>query len=420
MKILVNAYACNPYKGSEEGVGWGWVRMIAQKHEVHVLVAAYHRDDIERYLAAHPDEAGRMHFYYPTPRPWHYRPTPGWKKIEHSMLKPIMNYAYRLWLVDAYRMAKHLHEEHRFDLAHQLTYVGFRFPGYLWKLDIPFVWGPLGGLENTPWRFLPAMGLKGAVYYSGRNVINTLHKLTLITPRLAFAKAGPGVIAATDSIAKEIDRWYGVPATVISEIGPPELKADGTTGRKEGEPFRLSWSGEHLPGKALPLLLEALAVFPAETDWRLDILGTGPLTEQWKRTAGKLGIAERCVWHGKLPRDEAVGTVHDSHVFVITSMKDLTSTVLLEALSQGVPVVCPDHCGFSNVVTPECGIKIGVDDIRSFVDRLGKALLSLESDEPARRAMARGALDRIAVYTWEAKAKQLEAVYRDVMRKETA
>ncbi len=47
--------------------------------------------------------------------------------------------------------------------------------------------------------------------------------------------------------------------------------------------------------------------------------------------------------------------------FVITSLKDLTSTVLLEALAQGVPVICPDHCGFADVVTGECGLKIPME-----------------------------------------------------------
>ena len=33
LKILISAYACNPYKGSEEGVGWGWVTAIARRGE---------------------------------------------------------------------------------------------------------------------------------------------------------------------------------------------------------------------------------------------------------------------------------------------------------------------------------------------------------------------------------------------------
>ena len=144
-KILVSTYACNPYKGSEEGVGWGWVRTISKYHELYVIAAAYHRRDIEKALSNDPALSAHVHFFYVPHKPWHYLPTRGWKFIENSIFKPIMNYAYRLWQRDAYALAKELHGQYHFDLVHQITYVGFRFPGHLWKLDIPFVWGPIGG-----------------------------------------------------------------------------------------------------------------------------------------------------------------------------------------------------------------------------------------------------------------------------------
>lgn len=37
MKILVSAYACEPGKGSEPGVGWSFVNELAKKHNVTVL-----------------------------------------------------------------------------------------------------------------------------------------------------------------------------------------------------------------------------------------------------------------------------------------------------------------------------------------------------------------------------------------------
>ena len=38
MKILIIAYACEPDRGSEEGVGWNVTYNLAKKgHEVHVV-----------------------------------------------------------------------------------------------------------------------------------------------------------------------------------------------------------------------------------------------------------------------------------------------------------------------------------------------------------------------------------------------
>ncbi len=417
LKVLVCAYACNPFRGSEEGVGWGWVRAISEYHDLFIITAEFHRTDIEKALSEEPRLSGHIKFFYVPHRPWHYAPTRGWAFIESSVLKPVMNYAYRAWQRDAYKLANRLHVENKFDLAHQLTYVGFRFPGHLWKLNIPFVWGPIGGLENTPWKFLPGLGLSGCIYYAGRNVINSFHKRFLSGPKLAFRKARGGVIAATEGIRKEIRSWYGEEGEVICEIGPPSAIAEKYSVRAAGEPLKLSWSGQHLPGKALPLLLRALKGLPEDVIWQLDILGEGPCTRRWQRLASRLGIHEECRWHGRVERSEAIEIVHRSHIFVITSLKDLTSTVLLEALSQGVPVICPDHCGFSNVVTEECGIRVPLKSPRQFEHDLAIAIKKLADNEEKRRHLAKGALQRILDFSWEKKAELVDMIYEKAVSK---
>ena len=416
MKVLACAYACNPFHGSEEGVGWGWINAIAQHHEVWVLTAAYHRRDVEEAVRRQPEMRGRIHFAYVEEKPWHYRPTPAWIRIENSIIKPIMNWAYVSWLIGAFVLGRQLHREIDFDLVHQVTYVGFRFPGHLWKLGIPFVWGPIGGLENTPWWLLPTMGPRGAMYYGARNVVNSMHRRFLRQPRKAFAAAGPGAIAATGSIQREIRRWYGVDSEVICEIGLPPETVDKCTLRAKGEPLRLAWSGRLLPGKALNLLLRALAHVPDTTDWRLDIYGDGPCAVTWQRLAAQLGIGSRCTWHGQVSRAEALAGLQSAHLFVTTSLKDLTSTVILEALANGVPVVCPDHCGFADVVNEHCGIRIPIGNVREFESGLSRVIVVIARDEAMRRRLAEGALRRARDFSWETKAEAIDRVYARVLR----
>lgn len=412
LKVLVSAYACNPYKGSEEGVGWGWVNAVAKYHDLSVITAEFHRKDIEKAISNNGSSNQKIRFHYVPEKPWHYAPTKGWRLIENSTLKPIMNWAYLQWEKDAFRIGAQLHDQVRFDLVHLITYVGFRFPGYLWKLDIPFVWGPIGGLENTPWRFLPKLGVTGCIYYTLRNIRNSFHRRFLSRPKLAFKKARGSVIAATSGIRDEIYRWYGIESTVIAEVGPPPFIGSNYSKRKSGDPLKLAWSGLHLPGKALPFLLHSLNRLCGTINFHLDILGTGPCANKWQRLAHKLNIGKRCTWHGWLPRNQALEWVHQAHIFVITSIKDLTSTVLLEALSLGVPVICLDHCGFANVVTSECGIKIPVGTPRQIEADLAAAITKLYNNEEKRRRLARGALQRITEFSWENKAKMVNSIYQ--------
>jgi len=322
---------------------------------------------------------------------------------------------YRIWQRDAFLVGGALHQKFGFDLIHVITYVGFRVPGPFYRLDIPLVWGPIGGLENTPWRFLLWLGPYGALYYACRNIINTLHKRFLNLPKQAFRAADGGIIAATASIRREVKRWYGAESVVICEIGTITSVDRNHSQRSSDEPLCISWSGQHLPGKALPLLIEALAQLPLRVKWSLAILGTGPCTEKWRRYAKRLRIDRNCHWHGQVSRAEAVKIVHDSHVFVTTSLKDLTSTVVVEAMAQGVPIVCPDHCGFSDAVDKSCGLKLPVEKPWEFVAALSQAIELLYNDEAQRCRLAIGALDRVRTFSWEEKARRLNEVYRRQM-----
>jgi glycosyltransferase involved in cell wall biosynthesis len=412
LTVLVHAYACNPRYGSEEGVGWGWVTAIARHHDLHVLTAAYHEADIEAALDADPELRKAIKFHYVPHRPWHYHPTPLWKRIEASVVKPIMHVAYRSWQRAAYRYARKLTDDISFDLVHVITYVGFRFPGKFWKMSIPLVWGPIGGLENTPWRYFPIFRPAGVIKYTGRNIINTLHKLFLISPRRAFSKAEGGVIAATSAIGEEIRKWYGVESFVRCEIGavgqPEHVDVEQRSG---DEPLRIAWSGLHEDRKALPLLLDALARLPATVDWRLTVLGSGPLTRKWQERAAQLGLADRVDWTGRVSRDVAIKRMREAHVMVVSSVYDLTSTVIVEALCVGLPVICPDHYGFRDAIDASCGIKVATASLSDISQGIADALEQLHDDENHRQALARGALERARHYSWEATGQFVADIY---------
>ena len=416
LKILAIAYACNPTKGSESGVGWGWVSAIAANHDVTVITADYNAADISRYLKGREGiECGNLRFLYVKNRPWHYRPEGTWLKIEDSLAKPLMNFAYQNWLQYAYAEARRELAQNHYDLVHLITYVGWRFPGDFYRLGIPFVWGPIGGMKNTPWRLLPILGVKGVVYYGARNLVNSLQLNTLQRPRRALKAAGDGVIAATSEIQEELWNRFKAKSRVICEVGPPDFAADVPKQRDPNEILRICWSGLHLPGKALHLLLRAAASLPNDINYSIEILGDGPCNSSWRSMASRLGIDNRCHWHGWLTRSQSLAVMKDSHVFAITSLKDLTSTVAVEAISLGLPVVSLDHCGFADLVTEECGIKIYPGSAAQIATDFAAALSTLYRDEARRIQLAQGAIARSSAYSWQTKMSALDEIYRRVV-----
>ncbi|SFD91619.1 glycosyltransferase family 4 protein [Nitrosomonas sp. Nm166] len=408
LRILISAYACSPYKGSEPGVGWGFVSELAKFHDLWVIVEEEKfRADIEQYLNENPELGKHVRFYFI-------------QKLRNRWLRklwpPSYYWYYRRWHQDAYRLAQQLHTRVRFDLTHQLTMVGFREPGYLWKLGIPFVWGPIGGMGLFPWKFLPVMGMYGACYYLGYNLLNWLHTHFLERPRQAASSAASGfangLITATPENRDGAVKYWGCASTVVTEVGLPREPLLQIRERMSGEPLRLVWTGSHTPGKALNIALLALSRVSVNVNWELHILGTGQQTSAWKKYAHKLGVSARCYFYGWMPREQALDVMQNAHGMLITSLRDLTSSVTVEALALGLPIVCLDHCGFAEVVDETCGVKIPVTTPSEVVVAIARAIEQLAQDEGKRQELARGALQRARHFSWEEKARLVDQIYR--------
>ena len=229
---------------------------------------------------------------------------------------------------------------------------------------------------------------------------------------MAAKSAGQGLFLATPENARNAIAYWSAPGIVIPEVGLPADPLKYIQSRENNEPLRIVWTGLHVPRKALNLALRALAGLPPSTNWELHILGEGSQTNRWKKLAGKLGIATKCQFHGWLPRDKAMTMMHEAHVMLITSLRDLTATVTVEALALGLPIICLDHCGFTAVGDASCGVKVPVISPQQVITDITEAVKCLEENEDKRQLLATGALKRAAQFTWEDKARTVDRLYR--------
>lgn len=403
MKILVNCYACSPYKGSEPGMGWNFVKSLCHLHELHIITESKFQSDLNRYFEEHPEERVFYHFYFI-------------EKKRHKKLRkiwpPSYYWFYKAWQKKALILAKTLDKKENFDVIHQLNMVGYREPGYLYEVGKPLVWGPMGGFNITPWRLLPSMGVYGTLFYGFRNLINLyqMYFSKRVNKAIAQSKA---IICATDDDANALKKLWKKPGIVIPEVGFIPM-AQSINILHRINKLKICWSGLHIPRKSLNLLLEALTVCSLKNEIELNVIGEGICTSKWKRLSEKLQL-ENVHWHGWVTRDKALQIMQQSHLFVITSLSDATSTVLLEALSLGLPIVTLNHLGFSNVVTNDCGIKIDIKSKQQVVNDLAKAIEKLYYNETERIRLAQGALKRSTDFTWEEKAAQISNIYQQIV-----
>ncbi len=401
-RVLVLAAACNPDKPSDYAAGWGWVRQIARFAEVVALCGAWDREGVERYLAAHGDLPGVRFVFVPE------GPLEQWLKRRRPLFE-LHYFSHYLWQRRAFRVASRLVEEQPFDLVHYVTRNGFREPGFLWKLPVPFIWGPVGGTQNYPWRFLGMAGPRGGIKELLRNLLNLLQ--LHLSPRVRRAARRAAVLLAANSQGqRDLARISGRAVHLLLDTGVEEA-AQEVAPRPAPPPLRLLWSGKFEPHKGLPLLLSALAGLPPEL-FSLTILGTGPEERRWRELARTLGVEGRCRWLGWLPWHEARRWYDWAHLLAFTSLRDTSGNVVLEAFSRGVPVLCLDHQGAGDMVTPACGVKIPVTSPGEVIAGLRRAVTTLAAEPELLGEMAGGALHRARVYLWNRQGERLAHCYQ--------
>lgn len=408
LRVLVSAYATSPASGSEAAVGWNITRRLGRYHDVTVLYGARdHKLEWGSEVAAYLREHG---------------PIPGvtFVAVDHPASARVYQWlhdkglwlfyywGYRAWQRTARKVAGELHVGQPFDFTYQLNMIGYREPGYLWSMPVPFVWGPVGGASNMPWPYFGQMGLRGRLFYCMRNLVNRLQMWLGGRSRKAAQRASH-IWAVDDSAVKMIARW-GAASEAMLETGT-EIRNDARLReRRAGLPLQLCWSGRHIELKCLPILLHALSRIDRADRPQLTVLGAGIKTAQWKRLARRLGV-EEIDWAGSLPHHEALERMKRADVFVHSSLQEATSNVVMEALSMGMPVICHDACGMAVAVTAECGIKVPLVDFDTSVRGFHSALNRLDQNPGLLGKLSQGALERAAELSWDALAERIARTF---------
>lgn len=413
--ILVLAYSISPVRGSEYAVGWNYVTQMARDHDLIVLygLAGDHMGDIGEMAGVAEQFDGRVTFVPVMPD----RRARIANHLNRTGRLPYSFYvAYRYWHLSALDAARRIMTDRTVDLVHYLCPIGYREPGYLWKLDRPYIWGPIGGIAPRPARaffdFSFATGMKTLV----RNWTNAFQFRTGRRVRHAIRRTDL-LLAATTENAREVTRVHGKTPVFVPENAILAHDVAARIVSAPDQPLQLIWVGTIETRKALTILLGALATVDP-TRWRLQILGSGPLLDASQREAETLGIAPGIEWLGKVPRARALECFRAADVHVLTSLAEAHSTVLWEAMSVGVPTMAIDHCGMHDSIDDASGIRIPLASIPEMRSNFARAIQRLIDDRGALQHLSAGALacaarnnwDRRRVF-WNEAYEQAELIY---------
>lgn len=409
MKILINAYACSPGMGSEPGMAWNWVSNLAKSCELHIITEGEFREKIETVVPT-LEQGGNMHFYY--------------NPVSEEIRKMCWNQGdwrfykyYREWQWKTYLMAKDICQKEHIDILHQLNMIGFREPGYLWKLSeengVPFVWGPVDAKDKFPVAYLDGAGLKTKLFMRLKNFLTGI-QLRYSKRVLLAARQSSVIFSASSNSQRSLKKYMNIDSPLLNETGC-YVQDHPIVDKTDKETFDVLWVGKMDFRKQLALALQTVAK-SENNKLRLHIMGGGD-AESYQSLAKSYGIADKCIWHGAVSHDEVQDIMQKSDIFLFTSVAEGTPHVVLEAISNNLPVVCFDTCGQGDAVNDKVGRKIPLSSPCQSVSDFAKLLNELEDNRSLLKQLSENCKERQQELSWEEKAKTMMEWYEKILRK---
>ena len=203
-------------------------------------------------------------------------------------------------------------------------------------------------------------------------------------------------------------RFEIVPNAVDAAVFHP---AEGPMGG-DG-PKRLLFVGalEPTEQKGFPTLLAALALLgELRSDWRLDVVGDGPLRTDYERRVAESPVSAAIAFRGMLTKSDLAELMRHSDVFVLPSRIENLPCVVIEAMASGLPVVSTTVGGIPEMVSELEGILVAPDDPTALAAALDSVLSNPAAFDRAgisARAVARFGLPAVGT--------QLQATYASVL-----
>ena len=98
-----------------------------------------------------------------------------------------------------------------------------------------------------------------------------------------------------------------------------------------------------------------------------------------------------------------------------TSVVDGTPASIMECISNGLPILCFDTCGFGPMVDESIGTKIQLSNPNQSIREFAEKIQYLFENRSVLQQMSDNCKDKIGNITWDAQAKRLVELYKGLL-----
>ncbi len=392
---LLSAFSCNPMKGSEESYGWNWsVGLVREGYAVHTITRLVNKADIE----SQPKIANLSFHYIALPL--------GLERL-YSMNQTSMYLYYMLWQWLAYRKAKQLHKKQKFDKVHHVTWGSIQQGSFMYKLDVPFIFGPAGGGQLAPTAFQSYFKEHWVAEEKREKVSQFLFKYNPACRKM-LQKAELVLVSNNDTL--EFAQQAGAKHIHLTlDAGLPEsfFPSAPINHHPQKAKLKLLWVGRFLPRKGILLTLEVMKALSHNKEITLTIVGDGQMREYVTKYIDENGLSETVKLAGSVPFSEVKNKYATHDAFFFTSLRESGGVQLVEAMAYSLPIITIDLHGQGQIVTDSTGIKVPLTTPEKVVADLSKAILDLSVDTERYNVLSVAAYNFAKEQIWEKRIKEI-------------
>lgn len=394
VNYLISAYSVNPYKGSEDSIGWNWVLQYEKNYKegdrIILLTKKFNEKDTRRGLKEFNIQHVEL-VIVDVPNALN------WFREKHSAFHHMY---YILWQHWAWLWVKHsgIH----FDVIHHVTMNDYRIPSELYKAKgAKVIWGPMGGAQVTP-RPLKVYE-KNQLVASFREFVN---KSCSWNPFYKKAlRSYYKIYCINNETQKQISRIIGKDVPLMPELALRDEYRNLPIQKGKNDILKIVFVGRLIGKKGIAFLVDALSLMPTDMNWELLIFGDGDDHALIEKQIADSGIGKNVKLMGNRPLNQIAEAYQQADVFVLPSLRETSGNVLLEAMAYAVPIVAFDTSFCRLLKEVDCGVFVNTDQaLEGIKEDWCKAIVTLGQDKELAKQMGLNGYKYVnSKLTWDEK-----------------
>lgn len=391
LKILVSAFDFCPQESAGTSsfggfLAWKMVEQLSREYDISVITHSQNREYVMEALEQGALPQVSISFVD--------LPRSGRLLRKTSSGQSLVHY---LWQKKAYSLARWLHQENRFDATHHIT------PRFDWipslvgaYLPIPFIWGPLGGGESELTK-IQMWGRKSRLW----KICSEKAEAILVCSR-ETKELFP------ETFSKKI-MYFPLGGIAEGEFPPLERH------EQNGHTFQIFTASVYPQDKNLEHVLKAFQYFSnTHPEGRLRIMCRNGARESISEVLAELGLEEKVDLLDWMPRPRFRQALTAGDIFVYLDTGEESVSLLIDAMSTGLPVVGSETGGPGITIHEDWGRKISGGEPYQVVSEVVQSMEQLFKAKGLRGKLGRAARNGVReYYSWDRIGQKLSDLYAE-------